>query len=69
MKWALNILGVLLLLMGTVWALQGLGIFAVGMMAYQIKWFYIGIVLDLVGIGLLVLANRRRRSAPPKNDQ
>ena len=65
MKWVLYILGLLLLLTGTIWILQGTGIFAVGMMAYQTKWTYIGIVLDVIAIGLFVLASRRRKKTPP----
>ena len=65
MKWVLFIIGVLLFLMGTVWILQGLGLYPVGGMAYQIKWTYAGIVVDLVGIGLIVLARRRRNNLPP----
>jgi hypothetical protein len=67
MRWVLYILGVLLLLMGTVWILQGLGLYPVGGMAYQIKWTYAGIVVDLVGIGLIVLASRRRKNLPPSS--
>jgi hypothetical protein len=65
MKWALNILGVFLFLMGTIFILQGLGVYPVGLMAYQVKWAYIGTVLDLLGIGLIVLANRGRKNLPP----
>ncbi len=65
MKWVLNILGVLLLLMGTVWILQGLGIYPVGFMAHQMKYAYAGIVVDVVAIGLFVVANRRRKSTKP----
>jgi hypothetical protein len=65
MKWVLNILGVLLFLMGTIFFLQGIGVYPVGMMANQTKWAYIGAVIDLVGIGLIVLANRRRKNLPP----
>jgi hypothetical protein len=60
MRWILNILGILLFLMGTVWILQGTGIFPVGFMAHDMKYTYWGIALDLVGVVLLVLANRRR---------
>ena len=67
MKWVLYIIGVLLFLMGTVWNLQGLGLYPVGGMAYQIKWTYAGIVVDLVGIGLIVLARRRRNNLPPSS--
>jgi hypothetical protein len=67
MKWALIILGLLLFLMGTTFILQGLGVYPVGLMAYQVKWAYIGTVLDLVGIGLIVLAARRRKNLPPQS--
>ena len=67
MKWVMYIIGVLLFLMGTVWILQGLGLYPVGGMAYQIKWTYAGIVVDLVGIGLIVLARRRRNNLPPSS--
>ena len=65
MKWILYFVGVLLFLMGSVWILQGLGLYPVGGMAYQIKWTYAGIVVDLAGIGLIVLASRRRKNLPP----
>ncbi len=64
MKWVLNILGILLILTGTVWILQGTGVFPVGGMAFQSKWTYIGIVLDLVAIVLLIVANRRKKLPP-----
>jgi hypothetical protein len=64
MKWVLFVLGLLLLLMGTVWILQGLGIYPVGFMAHQMKYAYAGIVLDVVGLGLVVLGALRRRKAP-----
>jgi hypothetical protein len=65
MKWVLYILGVLFFLMGSGWILQGIGVIPVGGMAYQVKWAYAGIVVDLVGIGLIVLASRRRKNLPP----
>lgn len=64
MKWVLNILGVLLLLMGTVWILQGVGLYPVGFMAYQVKYAYFGVVVDVIAIGLLILTNLRRRNHP-----
>ena len=65
MKWVLNILGVLLILMGTVWILQGTGFFPVGMMAGQMKYAYAGIVVDLIAVVLFVIANRRKKNLPP----
>ena len=67
MKWVLYFIGVLMFLMGSVFILQGVGALPVGGMAYQIKWAYIGTVIDLVGIGLIVLASRRRRNLPPSS--
>jgi|NGEPerStandDraft_6_1074524.scaffolds.fasta_scaffold311163_1 hypothetical protein len=65
MKWVLYILGVLFFLMGSGWILQGIGVIPVGGMAYQMKWAYAGVVVDLVAIGLIVLASRRRKNLPP----
>jgi len=65
MKWVLNILGVLLFLMGTVWILQGTGFYPVGLMAHQMKYAYAGIVVDIIAIGLFGIANRRRKHLPP----
>jgi hypothetical protein len=67
MRWVLYIIGVLLFLMGSVWILQGTGLYPVGGMAFQAKWTYIGIVMDLVAIGLIVLASRRRKNLPPSS--
>ena len=68
MKWVLNILGVLLFMVGTLWILQGTGIYAVGMMANQMKYAYAGIVVDIIAIGLIVIANRRRKNLPPSSN-
>jgi hypothetical protein len=64
MKWVLNILGLLLILMGTVWILQGTGVLPVGGMAYQPQWAYAGIFVDLVAVVLFIVANRRRKRLP-----
>jgi hypothetical protein len=64
MKWVLNILGILLVLTGAVWILQGTGIFPVGGMAYQSQWTYIGIGLIVVAVVLFFFANRRRKMPP-----
>jgi hypothetical protein len=63
MKWVLNILSVLLLLVGTVWILQGLGIYSVGFMAHQMKYAYAGAVVDVLAVVLFVLANRRKKNS------
>jgi hypothetical protein len=68
MKWVLNILGVILVLMGTVWILQGTGVYPVGFMARQMKYTYAGIVLDIIAVGLFILANwPRKKKLPPSS--
>jgi hypothetical protein len=64
MTLTLNIIGALLLLMGSVWILQGVGLYPVGFMAHQMKYAYYGIVLDVIAVGLIVFANRRRKNLP-----
>jgi hypothetical protein len=54
------VLGVLCLLLGCVWILQGINILPGSFMTGQTKWAIYGCLLAIVGIGLLVSANRRR---------
>ena len=60
MRIALNVLGVLSALMGCVWFLQGINVLPGSFMTGQTKWAVYGGLLLIVGIGLLVVANRRR---------
>ena len=60
MRLLLNVLGVLALLMGCVWFLQGINILPGSFMTGQTKWAVYGAALALVGVVLLVRANRRR---------
>ena len=60
MRIALNVTGVLCLLVGCVWFLQGINILPGSFMSGQSKWAIIGSVLLVAGIGLLIAANRRR---------
>jgi hypothetical protein len=60
MRIGLNILGVLCLLMGCVWFLQGINVIPGSFMTGQMKWAVIGGVLLIVGIGVLIWANRSR---------
>jgi uncharacterized membrane protein YdcZ (DUF606 family) len=67
MRWYLLVVGILLILIGAVWALQGEGLLAYGQMAGHSRWTYIGAVLAAAGIALTVLGARRKggRAAPP----
>ena len=60
MRIILSVAGVLCLLVGCVWILQGINILPGSFMSGQTKWAVYGGLLVVVGIGLLVSANRRR---------
>jgi hypothetical protein len=60
MRIALNILGILCLLMGCVWFLQGINVLPGSFMTGQTKWALYGGLMAVAGIGLLFAANRRR---------
>jgi hypothetical protein len=60
MRWVLLIVGVLLVLAGAVWALQGAGILPGSVMSGQGFWLGAGIVAVLIGIGLIIAGLRMR---------
>jgi hypothetical protein len=62
MKIALSIIGVPIILMGGTWFLQGINVMPGSVMTGQIQWAWYGGLVVLIGIGLLVFANRRRSS-------
>jgi hypothetical protein len=62
MRIILSILGVLFILAGGVWFLQGINVLPGSIMTGQIQWAVYGAIAILVGLGLLVFANRRRGS-------
>jgi hypothetical protein len=56
-----NILGGLLVVMGSIWVLQGVNILPGSFMTGQISWAFRGGAAAVVGIVLLIVANRKRR--------
>ena len=60
MRVILKVVGVLFLLIGCVWFLQGINILPGSFMTGQTKWAVYGGLLGVAGIGLLVSASRRR---------
>jgi hypothetical protein len=60
MKVALNILGVILVLFGAIWFLQGINVLPGSFMTGQIRWAVYGGIAAAAGIALLLLAKRRR---------
>lgn len=57
------VLGVIALVTGGVWIGQGLNLIPGSFMTGNRMWFYIGLVLAVVGIVLLVVGFTRRRPA------
>jgi hypothetical protein len=66
-KIILNTVGVIILLMGTIWILQGVNVLPGSMMSGQSQWAVRGAILDLVGVVLLVV--NRRMSTPDRSRQ
>lgn len=56
----MNVVGVLLMLMGVTWFLQGINVLPGSFMTGQIKWAYYGGIAAIAGVGLIVAANRSR---------
>lgn len=63
MKWVLIIIGILLIAVGVIWALQGTNVLPGSVMSGHRKWIVIGTGLGVIGIVLIVLGARRRSAA------
>jgi hypothetical protein len=63
MKIALRVIGVLLLLMGPIWFLQGANVLTAGNspMIGDRRWEFYGALAALIGVALLVLSRRKTR--------
>lgn len=55
-----NIVAVLLILGGGVWFLQGIGVIQGSFMSNTSQWTLIGGLCVVLGVGLLVVNNRRK---------
>jgi hypothetical protein len=60
MKIVLNTLGVLLLLSGGIWFLQGINVLPGSFMTGQTRWAVRGGITAIVGIAVLIWNNRKR---------
>ena len=60
MRIASSVVGVLFVLVGCIWFLQGINVLPGSFMTGQTKWAVRGALLFIAGIAVLVLANRRR---------
>jgi hypothetical protein len=63
MRIALNIVGAVLVFFGTVWFLQGVNVLPDSFMTGQMRWAVRGGIATIVGIALLIWANRKRQAA------
>jgi hypothetical protein len=56
--------GVLLILVGVVWMLQGLGTIGGSAMSGKTQWALIGPIVALIGAGVAIAGIRTRRAQP-----
>ena len=63
MRLTLNIVGVVLVIFGSIWFLQGINVLPGSFMAGQIRWAVYGGIAVATGISILLAANRRQRSS------
>ncbi len=64
MKWGLSIVGIVFILFGGLWTLQGMNIVRNSFMTGKIQWAIIGLVTLLIGLALVAWANRRQKGTP-----
>ena len=62
MRLLLSLGGILLILAGTVWFLQGINVLPGSFMTRQMEWAVYGAASFCLGVALLVFANRRPRA-------
>lgn len=67
-RWVTLTIGLIFLLVGGVWVLQGAGVLAGSFMTGQKLWFLIGLVLLLVGVVLVATTARRTKRAPSEDE-
>ena len=64
MRGLLTALGILIILAGGVWILQGFNVLPGSFMSGQIRWAINGTIAVVIGLGLTILANWRRKKPP-----
>jgi len=64
MKTILTIIGILLILTGGIWILQGINVLPGSFMTGQIRWSIYGGIAVIAGIILIVLTNKRKPRPP-----
>jgi hypothetical protein len=62
--WLWIVIGALVVLVGTVWTLQGLNVMGGSAMSGKTLWVVVGPVVGLIGLALIGLGARGLRNAP-----
>jgi hypothetical protein len=62
---ALNVAGIVAVLMGTIWFLQGINILPGSFMTGQMRWAVYGGIAVVLGLVVLIRANRRAITRRP----
>lgn len=66
MRWIPVVVGVVLVLLGGLWMLQGVGIVGGSVMTGQAFWAIVGTILLIAGMLLCAFGLRRRPSPPSR---
>lgn len=66
MKTTGRIIAVLMVLMGTIWFLQGISVLPGSFMTGQTRWAVYGAICWVAGVALLWICRRARRTPPPR---
>jgi uncharacterized membrane protein len=61
-KRVFNVAGAIAILLGTIWFLQGINVLPGSFMTGQIRWAVYGAVMVVLGLLLVVRANRQTRA-------
>ena len=61
MKLVLKILGMLMVVFGAIWFLQGMDVLPGSFMSGEIRWAFYGGIAMMAGLALLLNANRQQR--------
>jgi hypothetical protein len=64
MRWVWLVLGLVLVLVGALWTLQGVGVVGGSAMSNDSKWAVIGPIVGVVGLVLVVTGARARARRP-----
>lgn len=67
MKWVFNIVGLILILLGVIWLLQGINVLPGSFMSGHLIYSALGIVVGALG-AILIYNSRRRRPATVENN-